>query len=363
MSGTRVNPDNLELLKFAYAEVLDATKHQDDKVGRLLGAVAFLTGAALIFARSETLQVGFRFDGRDIPIVAVSLGVFVLLDLVAVILFLTATSAPLTLPRRVGNRRSERSHIYFTPIARTRLEEWLSDWSKPTGDVTAKISDELAHEIRNIALRTERKYRRSSIATNIFIAALVAFAPVVVLGLDVGVNTVTSPDTNLIEAITLTNGRRILIGASLSLVVAVVLFSAWQRTRLWADDTWIQVAALAMSYSAFLFMAPIANSRNVSFWMSGSPAVIAFGSFAGILQAWLLWPAATTEGDEDAAGSSFGAIISGSAIVALAIGVAISAEVSRPDIQFMLAIAAGCSVVVPSILKDIGEIAGTFRTT
>src|ERR1700723_3669088 len=43
------NPSDryFEYARLSYTEVLDATKHQDDKIGRLLTAVAFLTVAAL----------------------------------------------------------------------------------------------------------------------------------------------------------------------------------------------------------------------------------------------------------------------------------------------------------------------------
>ena len=36
-----------DLARLSYAEVLDATKHQDDKIGRILGAIAFFVGGAL----------------------------------------------------------------------------------------------------------------------------------------------------------------------------------------------------------------------------------------------------------------------------------------------------------------------------
>ena len=48
-----VRQRKLEFAKEAYAEVLDATKHQDDKVGRYLAALAFLTTGAIALLLGE----------------------------------------------------------------------------------------------------------------------------------------------------------------------------------------------------------------------------------------------------------------------------------------------------------------------
>ena len=39
----------LEFARHVYEEVLDATKHQDDKIGRFLAAIAFLFAGAVAF--------------------------------------------------------------------------------------------------------------------------------------------------------------------------------------------------------------------------------------------------------------------------------------------------------------------------
>src|SRR5687767_12578535 len=56
----RDDPDEVEaklqLIEFSYREVLDATKHQDDKIGRMLTSVAFLTAAAMALAALSSAQ-------------------------------------------------------------------------------------------------------------------------------------------------------------------------------------------------------------------------------------------------------------------------------------------------------------------
>ncbi|HQY32406.1 MAG TPA: hypothetical protein PLS68_00425, partial [Actinotalea sp.] len=61
----------LELLRETYKEVLDAVKHQDDKIGRLLTGLAFLTAATLAVAGLG----GAEFVTRtfDVGVVAVPL--------------------------------------------------------------------------------------------------------------------------------------------------------------------------------------------------------------------------------------------------------------------------------------------------
>src|SRR3712207_4221713 len=45
-----VEAEVLSLLESSYKEVLDAVKHQDDKIGRLFAGISFLTAASLAMA-------------------------------------------------------------------------------------------------------------------------------------------------------------------------------------------------------------------------------------------------------------------------------------------------------------------------
>ena len=100
-------PDELderfELLKFSYQEVLDATKHQDDKINRLLTTVAFITAAALALTTlghdSAPITATFLVDGRlELPLASIGLAGFLAGVTVSVILLIVSMTTPLVLP-------------------------------------------------------------------------------------------------------------------------------------------------------------------------------------------------------------------------------------------------------------------------
>jgi hypothetical protein len=67
----------VELSRHTYQEVLDATMHQDDKVGSLLAAIAFLIGGAIALGSlTRVLHVRYRLDSEAIPLPALLLAVF-----------------------------------------------------------------------------------------------------------------------------------------------------------------------------------------------------------------------------------------------------------------------------------------------
>lgn len=47
--------DELQLAKDSYKEVLDATKHQDERIGRFLTAIAFLVSAGIALSTSKRI--------------------------------------------------------------------------------------------------------------------------------------------------------------------------------------------------------------------------------------------------------------------------------------------------------------------
>lgn len=90
--------ERFDLAKLAYDEVLDATKHQDDKVGRFLTAIAFLTAAAIAFCtRSDVLGVRYDLDG-SVPLPGVLFAGFIVFVVVAVVFLLMALGQALRPP-------------------------------------------------------------------------------------------------------------------------------------------------------------------------------------------------------------------------------------------------------------------------
>ncbi|WP_217996947.1 hypothetical protein, partial [Nocardioides jensenii] len=82
----------LDLAERSYKEVLDATKHQDDKVGRFLTAIAFLTtGAIALITTNPSTAIAREFalpGGSSQPLLAWVTGVFLAFTLGSVTLLL-----------------------------------------------------------------------------------------------------------------------------------------------------------------------------------------------------------------------------------------------------------------------------------
>jgi hypothetical protein len=316
------------MLRFSYGEVLDATKHQDDKVGRLLAAVAFLTGGALVFASNDVLDVDFAVGDYSYPLAAVALALFIVLDLVAVATYLVAIAAPLTLPRRPPGHAS---HLYFRIISEMGEDEWRSQWSRSRLNT---FEDEIVEEIVNIARRADRKYGRTTIATNLFLAALVVLAPTVVLGLSAAAHDVVRG--------TVAWEQPLRWGTGLSIAVVVItLFVPQAPTRRGEKYGRIwPLRALSFVYPAMLCMLVVANPQR-SFPASGALAVLILAVLSVVLTAW-------TYSDTGKHTLPYPFVVA--AIAALGL---IAWGRDRPDLQLFIALAGGVLVVVPSIVEEL----------
>jgi hypothetical protein len=160
----------LELLRDSYDEVLDAVKHQDDKIGRLLTGLSFLTAATLAVAGLGSAQyVTRRFaiaPWGDVPLALVFLGLFVVGVIVAVSLLLAAFSTPL--------RRSDHSTLYFFGIALYGKARWRAVTDESIPDLERRRVRELVIETHNLASRAKYKYERVSEATAILMTSMLA---------------------------------------------------------------------------------------------------------------------------------------------------------------------------------------------
>lgn len=187
----------LTLLESTYKEVLDATKHQDDKIGRMLTAIAFLTAASLALANlvsGTLLVVRFSVPPESIPLAAIALGSFLVLVIATVVLLVSSLSTPLRIPGLKPTPRPtpkeslvpyakdvKASQIYFMPIARVSLEEWRHKWSASEQELEAELVPTYVDETHNLAVRTNFKYERTTEAVAVFSLALFAFGLAAVL--------------------------------------------------------------------------------------------------------------------------------------------------------------------------------------
>lgn len=189
----------LELLRRSYAEVLDATKHQDDKIGRLFTGVSFLTAAALATANlGNPSYLSQRYTEFSTPVGLpplgiVTLAVYLVLVTFCVMLLINSLATPLRTPGRgsrgrpvevsyAGDPKIETSQIYFGQIAKYSEEEWSRKWKATPLDLKRELVGSLIKENHNLAVRTQFKYGRTSEAISVFNLALLFLSLTVVLG-------------------------------------------------------------------------------------------------------------------------------------------------------------------------------------
>ena len=207
----------LALLRESYSEVLDATTHQDEKIGRLLTAIAFLTGASLALAGlsgSNHLLRPYTLGPFEIPLALVTIGAFVLWVSFAVMLLLAAFSTPLQIPgfgdpaRPRATVKPEKIHqIYFFGIIRHSEEEWGTHLDSPVDDLVKWRIDSFKREVHNLAARAAYKHDRVTEASTLIAQAIVWFA---LSGLLIVISAAKPPRPN---AVALSAADSFLIGA------------------------------------------------------------------------------------------------------------------------------------------------------
>lgn len=163
----------IELAQRSYTEVLDATKHQDDKVGRFLTAIAFLTtGAIALIAQDDALRETFEVaEGRTYPLLAWSTGAYFVLTISAVALLLLCLSVPVRLPQ-TREDPMHKSRLFYSYIATKPIRAWRNEWSRCAECLEYDIADDYINEAHNLAERTNAKYRHSHEASWLFVLAL-----------------------------------------------------------------------------------------------------------------------------------------------------------------------------------------------
>lgn len=192
--SSRIADDIVVQARTAYEEVLAATTHQDDKVGRLLTMSAFWTagGAALLgFGSGAPIRSEYWIAGRSVGHVVawLAVGYFTAIAL-ASFLLLNSVMAPLVIPTGRSQRdgrsttdgtHADRSLIYFFDIARDRQpESFFERWrvSRRPGSYSAE--DMYLRETYNLARRAAHKYGRGNEATALLAFALLLFVCILV---------------------------------------------------------------------------------------------------------------------------------------------------------------------------------------
>lgn len=169
--------EKLKRAQESYAEVLDATKHQDDKINRVLAGIAFLTTGAIAFLfRTDVVATRWTFGHHDVPFVALMAGGYFALTTASVILLLLSLSSELRLPGGKGPSPLADSYLYFTMIAGRTESRWLRDWMRPPATIDKQLLGQYQRETYNLAQRARLKYERTDEAAALFVLAMMFLA-------------------------------------------------------------------------------------------------------------------------------------------------------------------------------------------
>ncbi|WP_324276633.1 hypothetical protein [Blastococcus brunescens] len=171
-----------------YVEVLDATKHQDDKVNRFLVAIAFLTTGAIAFVlKTELLGIRYIVDNERLPLIAVAAAMYLVMTIAAVILLLMALSTELKLPGRSQQQtgedvRLDKSLLYFQMIGSQPLRQWFRRWDQPDDQLEDLLRKQYLREAHNLSERARVKYGLTDEAAALYIYGLMWLATGLLLG-------------------------------------------------------------------------------------------------------------------------------------------------------------------------------------
>lgn len=246
-TGSGVSEDEvdakLRLVTASYAEALDATKHQDDKIGQLLTSISFLTAAVLALAALDAgnlLSRRFYVLPLTLPLGLITLVVFLVGVAFSVMLLLTSLATPLRLPG-LGKARAPSpatwvrdvagSQMYFFEMARMSARDWEYKWGAPAVELKKERVDSLIKETHNLALRTSAKYDRTTEAVSILSLSLFAFVLATVFVAIVA----SSPHTH--KAVHLTLWQRTAIGGIFACYFWLQLINRIRYNRQAVDET------------------------------------------------------------------------------------------------------------------------------
>jgi hypothetical protein len=235
----------IEMIMTSYAEVLDATKHQDDKIGQLLTSISFLTAATLALAALESgdfITRSFAVAPFKLPLALITLAVFLVGVAWTVMMLLGSLSTPLRLPGLVRPRKKDpdpikwvrgikASQIYFFEMANISVDQWETKWKAPVNELKAERLESLVRETHNLGVRTHAKYDRTTEAVGLLSISLLAFALSIIFVAIVAAN----PDPS--TPIVLSLWQRVLVGSVFGCYVWIQTLGRIRYNRQAVDET------------------------------------------------------------------------------------------------------------------------------
>lgn len=150
-----------EVFRQSYTEVLLFLKHQDDKIGRLLTALAFLTaaGISLFLFSGRTQEDPLRFDEAAVDVGDFFFATFIVTLLFALLAVLAAVDPTSQTPRFLTSEPPRRTILFYGSIYMGEETGWPADDADPD-ELMEMLAKSFHDDAEELARRAEHKVRR-----------------------------------------------------------------------------------------------------------------------------------------------------------------------------------------------------------
>jgi len=188
-----------EVTKEIFDHILDMTKHEDEKAGRIILSIAFLaTATATIFGAFLKNNIQFVFYG--VELISTLFFLFILFVVLGAYFILDAIGPRYEMPSIWGKISEENSNpkqyapkslFFFEKVGDEEREKWMS-YFDPTkiDEILKKICNDHIYEAHLVSNKIKNKIRSIKIGKLFFIISLILLVFITLLGIIVisGIN-------------------------------------------------------------------------------------------------------------------------------------------------------------------------------
>ena len=198
---SKKNTDELwkryEITREVFERPLEMTRHEDEKAGRILASMAFLTvAAAAVF--STLLNNGIRFElslfcSQRLDLIPASFAGYIILVVAGTILMLETFGPSFEVPKvwrtsvKSEEKGSERTYepqsiFFFEKISKEDRNQWVNYFGGVTNEILTKACNDHIFEAHLVSTKVSRKVRRIKCGKRFFYIAMIMFAVLIVVG-------------------------------------------------------------------------------------------------------------------------------------------------------------------------------------
>ena len=186
-----------EITREVLERPMELTKHEDEKAGRILASVAFLTiAAASVF--STFLNKGLEFElvlfcSQRLDLIPISFAAYIIFVVVGTIFMLEAFGPRFEIPKvwRTSVRSQEKgsdrfyepqSIFFFEKISEEDIDEWVDYFGRPINEILTKACNDHIFEAHLVSTKVRKKVRYIKWGKHCFYIAMVMFAVLILVG-------------------------------------------------------------------------------------------------------------------------------------------------------------------------------------